>query len=546
MSVADRLFRGGEMRSAVVSAHPRDPVIAGWFGGGATAAGVAVTPETAMQLSAVYACVRILATSVAMLPLKPYRNRSGGGREVAERHALFNLLRWQPNAWQTSFEWREMMMGHLLLRGNGYNYKEYGEDGRLRALKPLHPDRTHPFWAPNGRIAYSYTDEFGGTHVYLQDEILHLRGMSNDGLKGMSVVDNLRETIGLSAAAEQFGARYFGNGTVVSGVLQTDNELSDSAYERLKKDWASRHQGVSNAHNPAILEDGLKWQSLTVNPEEAQFLETRRFQVAEIARIFGVPPHMIADVSGSTSWGSGIESQGIGFVVYSLQPWLTRWEQAIKRDLLSGVQEKSLYVEFGVEGLLRGDSKARAEFYKALFGMGAISQNEIREKENMNPIENGDRYYVPLNMVDVASIAGADPANDEGDEQDDQLRQFHGRMLRQAVDKIVSCETRAIERALTSCGDDVELLQQRLTEFYADHGKFLRRHLEPVAGSFAPGVISAHLSSTLRTLQSVFEGDQSQQQLRQHVERWKGAEYRAGLCNNIAAIALEGVFNEAA
>ena len=242
MSLASRLLMG-EQRSSGGSAHPRDPVVAGWFGAGsATAAGVAVTPETAMQLSAVFACVRILSSAVAMLPLKPYRNKKGGGREVADEHELYQLLRWQPNKWQTSFEWREMMQGHVLLRGNAYNYKEYDGSGKLRALMPLHPDRTEPFWTPNGDVAYAHTDAQGEQHIYLQHEIFHLRGMSRDGLKGYSVINGLRETIGLSLAAEQFGATYFGNGTVVSGVLQTDKELSDPAYDRLKKDWSSRHQ----------------------------------------------------------------------------------------------------------------------------------------------------------------------------------------------------------------------------------------------------------------------------------------------------------------
>jgi HK97 family phage portal protein len=221
MSIATRLFQD-EVRSSAVSAHPRDPVIASWFGGGAaTAAGVSVTADSAMQLSAVYACVRILSSSLAMLPLKPYRSVKGGGREVAEEHELYQLLRWQPNSWQTSFEWREMLQGHLLLRGNAYCYKDYDGSGRLRALKPLHPDRTEPFWAPTGDIAYAHTDANGNQHVYLQHEIFHLRGMSGDGLKGLSVISSLRETLGLSLAAEQFGATYFGNGTVVSGVLQT-------------------------------------------------------------------------------------------------------------------------------------------------------------------------------------------------------------------------------------------------------------------------------------------------------------------------------------
>lgn len=548
MSLADRLFQS-ESRSMVNTTHPRDPVLANWFGGGvSSAAGVSVTPETAMQLTAVGGCVRILATATAMLPLKPYRNLPGGGRETARNHPLYNLLRWQPNNWQTSFEWREMMMGHLLLRGNGYNYIVPRGDGAVDAIVPLHPDKTTPFWAPDGKVAYEYIDKDGKSHIYLQHEIFHLRGMSTEGLKGQSVIEHHRETIGLSIAAEQFGGRYFGNGTVVSGVLQTDKELSDPAYERLKKDWASRHQGVSNAHNPAILEDGLKWQALTVNPEDAQFLETRRFQVSEICRIFGVPPHMVAEVSGSTSWGTGIEQQGIGFVVYSLQPWLTRWEQAIRRDLLTGNGSRDLYAEHNVEGLLRGDSAARAEFYRTLFGLGSISQDEIREKENMNPLPNGEgkKYYVPLNMISTDQAArqpAPDVPSGKGADSRDRLRTFHQAQLRQALDKINTCECKAIERALVACGDDIAQLEARLTEFYAAHTDFLRRHLAPVAGDNAPALVGALQQISLRSLQADFASDRPLAHLQETLASWQQSRTDQ-LAASLSDLALEGILNE--
>ena len=552
MSLADRLLRG-EQRSQQTIGHPRDPIVASWFGGGTqTAAGMVVTPETAMQLSAVYACVRILATALASLPVKPYREKADGGREAVKTHPLYNLLRWQPNGWLTSFEWREMLMGHVLLRGNAYSYKEYRGDGALAALIPLHPDRTTPFWAPNGKVAYRYTDRDGTQHVYLQEEVLHIRGMSNDGLAGMSVIGNLRETIGLTLAAEQFGGRYFGNGTVVSGVLQTDEQLSDAAYERLKQDWANRHAGVYNAHRPAILEEGLKWQSLTVNPEDAQFLETRKFQVSEICRIFGVPPHMVADVSGSTSWGTGIEQQGIGFVVYALQPWLVRWEQAMKRDLLAGKSSQHLYVEFNVDGLLRGDSKARADFYKALFGMGAISSNEIRAKENMNPVAAGNRYYVPLNMADPSAPPPAKdkpaPADDDDTDPDDPaaddtLKRFHLSQLRHAIDRINACECKALERAIAACGDDTASLEARVVEFYAGHTEFLRRHLEPVTGRNADVAMAAMQRISLGRLRADFAAAEPIAAVQDTINEWRAARTQH-LTRSLADLALEGINDE--
>lgn len=549
MSLADRLLRG-EQRSQQTIGHPRDPVIAGWFGGGVqTAAGVAVTAESAMQLSAVYACVRILATALAMLPVKPYREKSGGGREVVKSHPLYNLLRWQPNAWQTSFEWREMKMGHVLLRGNAYSYIDYRGDGAVGGLIPLHPDRVTPFWAPNGKPAYRYMERNGQEHVYLHHELLHIRNMTDDGLVGMSVISQLRETLGLTLAAEQFGARYFGNGTVVSGVLQTDGQLSDAAYDRLKQDWANRHSGLVNAHKPAILEEGLKWQSLTVAPEDAQFLETRKFQVSEICRIFGVPPHMVADVSGSTSWGTGIEQQGIGFVIYALQPWLTRWEQAFKRDLLASATSRAVYAEFNVEGLLRGDSKARAEFYKALFGMGAINSNEIREKENMNPVKGGDRYYVPLNMVDPTAPPPpkeGEPANEGRASEkagDETLRRFHVGQLRHAIDRVNACECKALERALVSCGDDAVALEERLTQFYADHGEFLRRHLEPVMGRNASLGIGALRQASLARLRADFTAANPLTAVRETLDEWRAGRTQQ-LTDSLVDLALEGITDE--
>jgi len=488
MSIFTKLL-GIEERS-VQTAHPRDPVIADWFGGSTTAAGIRVTPESARSLSAIYACVRILSTALAMLPLLPYRDLPGGGREVVKNHRLHNLLRWQPNPWQTAFEWKEMMQGHLLLRGKGFNYIDYGNDGAVKRLIPLHPDRTRAFWMDDERIAFEHYDRHGTQHIYLQDEILYLRGMGGDIINPMSPIDELKETIGLSLAAEQFGATFFGSGTVASGVLQTDETLSDKAYARLKEDQQKRHIGLSNAHKPMILEEGLKWQALGVEPEKAQFLETRKFQVAEICRIFGVPPHMVADVEKSTSWGSGIESQGIGFVVYSLQPWLTRWEQVIKRDLLNTTTSHNLYVDFSVDELLRGDSKARGEYYKMMHGLGAINADEVRAKEGMNPLPNGEgkKYYIPLNMVSTDAISEQDPPpeGDNGNEDNDTLRSFHLKQLRQAVDKINACECKAIERALKACDGDVKQLEERITGFYADHPDFMARQLQPVAGNNAP------------------------------------------------------------
>lgn len=546
MSLINRLL-GIEERSTVQTAHPRDPVIAEWFGGSTTSAGIRVTPETARSLSAIYACVRILSTALAMLPLLPYRNLPEGGREVAKNHRLHNLLRWQPNPWQTAFEWKEMMQGHLLLRGKGFNYIEYGNDGQVKRLIPLHPDRTRAFWVDDESIAFEHYDRHGNQHIYLQDEILYLRGMGGDIINPLSPIDELKETIGLSLAAEQFGATFFGSGTVASGVLQTDEALSDKAFARLQEEQKKRSIGLSNAHKPMILEEGLKWQALGVEPEKAQFLETRKFQVAEICRIFGVPPHMVADVEKSTSWGSGIESQGIGFVIYSLQPWLTRWEEVLKRDLLTTNASKNLYFDFNVKVLLRGDSKARGEYYKMMQGVGAINADEIREEEGYNPLPDGQgkKYYVPLNMVSTDAIPEQDPPTDpEGDQNgNDTLRSFHLAQLRHAIDKINTCECKAIERALKACPEDVKQLEERITAFYVDHNDFMRRHLEPVARNKTALIITALRDLTLGELATIFNSYSPIKLLNDLLEEWR-ADRTDRLTNSLAAVALEGICNE--
>lgn len=391
-----------ESRVRVDTAHPKDPVLAGWFGGQNTLAGTLVTPDNAEKLTAVYSAVSLISEALASLPLHLMQTTQRGDQEVknkARRHPLYRVLHDQPNRWQTAFEYRDMQVGHLLLRGNAYSEIIPGTNTPVAELVPLHPDRVLPFWAPDGSVAYEYSPLDGPKRILLQDEVHHVRDRTKDGLTGVSRINLMAESLGLTRAAEEFGATYFGNGTAINGVLETDQPLSDEAYDRLKRDWEDRHRGPKNANRPVILEQGMEWKSMSVTAEQAQFLETRRFQVAEVARMFRVPPHMIADVERSTSWGSGIEEQGIAFVTYTLTPLIVRFEQAIKRDLLTNAGRRAFYPHFSVEGLLRGDSKSRAEYYRRLWNMGALTPNHIRELEDLNPSEDEgmDSYYIPKN-----------------------------------------------------------------------------------------------------------------------------------------------------
>ena len=402
MSIRETIVRllGGELRSDKVNpVHPKDPVLAEMFNlSNVSSTGLRVTSDTAMEDSAVTACVRLIAESIASLPLIYYLRDDKGGKERARDQALYELLRYAPNRSQTPVEFWELMVAHVLLRGN--SYAKIVSSGRqaVEELLPMHPDRVFVFRAPDGRRAYQYTTDSGKQEVYLQDEIFHVPGLSFDGLSGINPIRYHRETVGLSLAAKEFGARTFGQGAHFGGVYEHPTVLSDNAYDRLKKS-IDQTSGLSGVAKTRILEEGMKFNKISMTSEDAQYLESRRFSRSEIASIFRVPPHMIGETDKSTSWGTGIEQQTIGFIVFTLIPWLTRIEQACSRDLISAPDRKRGYfAEFLLNGLMRGDSAARSAYFKSRWEVGTLSQNDIRRLENENPIEGGDTYFVPLNF----------------------------------------------------------------------------------------------------------------------------------------------------
>ncbi|MGA9851851.1 MAG: phage portal protein [Gammaproteobacteria bacterium] len=485
------LERAFEKRASVSIVNPMDPVIAKWFGIlSNTAAGVPVTPQTAKRLAAVYTAVRIISESVASLPLNIYRRLPGGGREVAGDHPLYSVLHNAPTPQLTSFEWREMLTGHLTLRGNAYAEIIGTQNNAVSCLRPLHPDFMRVIRRPNGSLSYIYRPPDKPVTIYSPDDILHIRCFSEDGIKGESVIEHNKEAIGLAQAAEKFGATFFGNNTVVGGVLQSDKPLSEVAYKRLKDSWNERHQGPYNANKPAILEDGLKWQAIGVSPEQAQFLETRKFQISEIARMFRIPPHMLADLERATF--SNIEQQSMEFVRDTLRPWLVRWEQRLNADLLSAKGRAAYFIEFDVSHLMRGDSAMRTAYYQAMFNMAAMCPNEIRDSEGLNPIEGGDQYYV---MVNLASAQKTDPLAPDPDPADQRKRlmrlvdaQFPN--LRQAIDKIVTAEVKALRRALNGASGNAYTFERSAADFYATHRPFVERQIRPVAATIA-GTVAA-------------------------------------------------------
>lgn len=382
---------------------------ANWFWydniGPRTAAGPRVNAENALQVSAVLACVKVLSETLATLPLKVYRKKPSGGRVEAENLPLYSILHRRPNRYQTAFEWIEMMMNHLCLRGNAYFLKVAGVDGPYSELMPLHPDcvqvkqdlRTKEYY-------YEYRNEDGTADVYTLDEVLHIRGMpSRDGMVGLSPIGLARESVGLAKATEAYGGSLFANGAVPKVALHTDQPLKPDEKRVMEGLWHSNYGGQGNQNKTAVLSHGLKIQTLSINPDEAQFLETRQYQLQEIARIFRVPLHLVGDLSRSTN--NNIEHQSLEFVQYTMLPWCRRIETAINRSILSNYGDR-YYCEFTVEGLLRGDASTRATLYRELFNIGVYSVNDILSKENENPIgDEGDKRFVNAALVDL-KVAG--------------------------------------------------------------------------------------------------------------------------------------------
>lgn len=383
-----------------------------WFNlGHRTASGAVVTEESALSTSAFFAAVRVLAESESSLPLHLYQRLPGGGKERATGRRLYNLLRFSPNPEMTAIEMRDALTGHAVTWGNAFLNIQWANDGEPLALWPLRPDRMRLERAPNGGLSYVYKlpQRYDGNERRLApQDVLHIRGLGSNGLIGYSILSLAMQSIGLALATEEFGARFFGNGAAPGGVLVHPATLSDEANARLRKSWEEMHQGLDNAHRVAILEEGLDYKQIGLAPEESQFLETRKFQVRDVARWFRMQPHKIQDLDNATF--TNIEHQGLEFVTDTLMPWLVRWEQRIWLSLLSPAEREVYYAEHLVDGLLRGDVQARYNAYNIGRNGGWLSADDIREKENMNPLPDGQGriYLVPMNMIPADQV-GADP-----------------------------------------------------------------------------------------------------------------------------------------
>ena len=386
----------------------------GWaFGGGASSSGIIVNPQTAMQAASVYACVKVLAESIGQLPFNTYRI-GPAGKQLAIDHPLYELLAWQPNDYQTSVEFWEMMATHLNLRGNAYAYITRTRSGRIVELLPLHPDTVTVTMQDGWQLQYQIAiRENGGFKTLEPGEIMHIRGLTLNGWLGVSPIAYARESVGLALATEKFGGQLFRNGAKMGGVLEHPGKLSQDAYTRIKNSFDEATSG-ENAHKTALLEEGMKFNKISLNADDAQFLETRKFQRGEIASIFRVPPHLIGDLEHATF--GNIEHQSLEFVKFTLQPWLNRIVEAVRRDLFSADDKKNLLIQFDTRELLSGDASARANYYTSGINAGWLTRNEARNFEGLNSIDGLDEPLRPLNMVENDDAPDPDKGTDEEDQ----------------------------------------------------------------------------------------------------------------------------------
>jgi HK97 family phage portal protein len=372
---------------------------------GGTKSGVTITKENTQTIPAVYSAVKIYADSISSLPTHVIRD-NGNSKEKQPQHSISKIISREPNNLMTSFVYNQITIPHILLWGNAFSVIEYEKGGskRPKAILPIHPNRVK-VTQENGILYYEIRLDNDKTMTLDQSNVIHFRGLGDD-VMGKSVIDYAASNLGLGKAAEDFGARFFGQGASTTGVLQTDNSLSDKAFTNLQNSFNENSGGLANAHKPLILEEGLKWVSTSIPPDNAQFLETREFSVIDVARWFNLPPHKLKDLKRATF--SNIEEQSLEFVKESLLPMIVMMEQELNRKLLRESEKGTYYIKFNLDGILRGDIKTRTEAYKNLMAVGAISPNEIRQKEEMNPYEGGDSRFMQLNAA---------PINEEGTNQ---------------------------------------------------------------------------------------------------------------------------------
>ena len=388
-------FRSSPNNPSTSLANP-----ASWmFDGSASKTGIAITEDSAMRLSAVFGAVRVISETIASLPWE-VKQDAGDSTRSASAHPINKLIH-HPNAMMTDFNFREVCQAHLCLHGNAFIAIRRNEAGQAVKLIPVHPDRVE---------VKVYKDEKfynidQGKETFDDTEMIHILGLSFDGIIGKSVIEAARESIGLGLAADQFGGSFFGNGANVSAVLTHPGRLSDEAYKRLMASWQRRYSGLDNAHKTAILEEGMNLQKVSISPQESQFLETRKFGVEDIARFFRIPLAYLGSLENSST-RANIEEQGIQFQRNTILPWVKRWEAEFNRKLFPG--QEDYFIRMNMDGLLRGDISSRYSSYATARQWGWLSVNDIRKHESLDPIDGGDIYLQPMNMVEAGTDNAAE------------------------------------------------------------------------------------------------------------------------------------------
>jgi len=492
-----------------------------------TDAGICVDEATALKYLTVFACVSLVAGDVGRLPLNLYRKRKDGGKDNVTDHRLYDLLHNAPNPETPSLNWREAGQGHLMLWGNHYSFCNRDKTGAVQELWQLPDPGGVRVRRAGNELVYEYKVE-GETRVRRRDEIFHIPGFGFNGIQGMSMIGLAREAIGMGLAAEKFGSRFYGAGTHPGGMVSMpiEAEMDEDEQKKYIELIKSQSAGIGKSHELMILFNGEKYQPFTMPLNDAQFLESRDHQKIEICGMFHVPPHKIA-IHGQNSNYNNLEQENSSYVDSCLMHWLVRWESAINLQLLSEKERRSgLFFEFLVEGLLRGDSAARADYYNKMFQVGSITPNQIRAKENMNPIEGGDQSFVMLNLVPLDQAGQIDmalpgdkktpPPDLDGDDEVKSLRAFFSdegesraqrsivardRIARRyrplifdAAQAIVNRETKAIKNRVAGRTSDVAGLESFLNEFYEKFPDYIEKKMSPVLRSYMLAIIDESIA----------------------------------------------------
>ncbi len=448
---------------------------------GRSSSGVNVNVTSTYSLPAWWCAVRLISDTIASLPLHIYK-RVNDSKVIATDNPLYTILHDSPNSEQTAFQLRQTMQAHLLTRGNAYMQIQRSNSGKIIALWPVHPDNIK-VKKENNSIWY----EFDNKKILSSSEILHIRGLGSDGIIGYSPIHMLKGSLGLALGEREYAASWFNNSAIPSGILTSPGRLSDDAAANLKRSWSSMHKGVKQGNKFAILEEGLKFQPISLPPEQSQWIESRRFSVQDIARIFMVPVHMLGELAAGASYGS-IEQSSIEYVTYCIRPWLILWEQQLDKSLLQN--DPNLFCKFKVDALLRGDTSTRYNAYSIGRSNGWLSPNDIRSLEDMTPIDGGDEYLTPLNMVPLGSDQEVNPNKKVGDPTSTKRKDFDMKsilepMMKGVASRIIQREVSALNRSVTKYLDvdnpNIEHFLKWLTKDFQDqHRGVVASMLKPL------------------------------------------------------------------